>query len=173
VQLVQGGRAGSGPDKGSAPAPDPTEVPPSTGYADVDAWLAQGFYKSWRCETAPHDFGRPSPHGQARLCSNAATSAQGAGEFPVGAASVLELYDTGGTNLVGHAVDVHTGAGKDGVDWYWFERDTALPDAGAGGLVADGKGGTTGTLENDFCVACHSQAGIGYVGHDYVFAQVK
>lgn len=143
-----------------AAASDPTQTPPTTG---VDAWLAKGYYQSWRCQPAPHAAFKPSPHGTARVCSNAKVSGHGAGEYPVGAASVVEVFDDAGMVVIGHAVDVHTAAGSSAPSWYFYARD-------ASGVVADGAGDApdVGTK----CEACHSQAGIGYVGHDFVFTQV-
>lgn len=153
---------------------DPTQTPPTTGFADVDGWLAGGAYKSWHCQPAPLPPASPSPHGIARECSNALAAAHDAGEYPVGTAGVVELYDDGGVTVIGHAVDLHTAPGASGDTWYLFERNTTEPDAsleGSPGLVVDGPG-AMGTPAYDRCVGCHSSAGVGYKGHDFVFTQV-
>ena len=151
---------------GVSPGAGDPQTPPVTNAADVDAWLAKSFFQAWHCETAaPHDFGKPSPHGVARVCSNDKVTGHAAGEYPVGAASVVELFDAAGATVVGHAVQVHTSAGGKDTDWYWFNRD-------ATGVTVDGLGGA-GTPQETACVGCHASAGIGYVGHDYVFVQVN
>lgn len=144
----------------SAPADDPTQTPPT---ADVEAWLAKSYYSSWRCQPASHAAFKPSPHGPARVCSNAKVSGHAAGEYAVGAASVVELFDDAGANVIGHAVDVHTASGNAASSWYFYAKD-------ATGVIADGKGDVADVVTK--CEACHSQAGIGYVGHDFVFTQV-
>lgn len=53
------------------------------------------------------------------ICSNTVLSGAGSGEYPVGAAGVKELYDTGGTKIVGYGVYLHTKAGITGDTWYW------------------------------------------------------
>ena len=77
----------------------------------------------------------------------------GSGEFPVGAASVKELYS--GTNVVGYAVSLRIKTGPSGDSWYWYEN-------GFGGV------GITS------CTGCHSKAGSGgtYIGRDFVFVRV-
>ena len=148
---------------------------PAQGYAAVTAWIEGGDYLDWTCEPAPHDPRSPSPHGPNRICSNDLLSAHGAGEYPVGSASVKELYDASSTNIVGYAVALHTTAGTEGGDWYWYEvvpLDSAAPH-GPNGVVADGTGesGTPMTI----CVSCHAGAGSdsGHSGHDMVYTQVQ
>ena len=169
---VPGPEAGAAPDAGGdAAAPSgnagTSDLPAVGSDAEVRAWLATGNYKagSWKCEAAPHAARSPSPHGVNRICSNATLSAHGAGEFPVGAAGVKELYDQGGTKVVGHAVyrKVKAGAGD---AWYWWEDMN-------GSTVANGMGdqGAVKTI----CVGCHAGAGsdADHSGHDLVYTQVK
>ena len=159
-----------GTDAG-CPGPTP-ETPgdantPPTGKADaIDSWIAKGDYKAWKCEPSAHDARSPSPHGKNRICSNPKASAHGAGEYPVGAASVKELYDAAGTNITGYAVGLHFAAGAGGETWYWYE------ELGAS-IVANGLG-STGTPKN-VCVGCHMGAGSDpmHSGHDMVYTQVK
>lgn len=151
---------GSGAVAGTGPGDAQT---PPTGGESVEAWLSKGFYKSWHCEPAAHDGRRPSPHGKNRICSNDLLSAHGAGEFPVNAASVKEIYDGAGSNVVGFAVYLHVEAGG-GESYYWYERT-------AGGVVADGIGRSG--APKDTCVSCHEGAGPGISGHDFVYTQVK
>lgn len=154
---------------------DEAQTPPVTGRADIENWLTAASYKSWHCEPAPHAARSPSPHGINRICSNTVLSGAGSGEYPVGAAGVKELYDTGGTKIVGYAVYLHTKAGTTGDTWYWYERvptDSAAPHD-ANGVVADGNGGSGTALT--ICVGCHSATGsdAGHSGHDFVYTQVK
>jgi hypothetical protein len=150
--------SGSVPGTGAGDA----QTPP-TGESAVEAWLDEGHYKTWHCEPAPHDARPGSAHGKNRICSNELLSAHGAGEFPVGAASVKELYDATSTNIIGRAVYLHVSPGA-GESYYWYER---VSDH----LNADGLG-TSGT-PRDTCVGCHQGAGPKSMGHDLVFTQVR
>jgi hypothetical protein len=138
------------------------QTPPTTNGADVEAWLAQGSYQDWKCESSSHPQMKVSPHGQNRICSNSLTAdftgAVGT-ERPVGSAAVKELYDDS-ESLVGYAAYVKTQATSDGgAGWYWYERvplNSAAPHDSKG-VVADGLG-SAGTA-NTICVGCHSGAG--------------
>lgn len=140
------------------------QAPPTTGAADVDAWLAQGFYGRWHCERAPHSARSPSPHGTDRICSNDLLSGAGPGEYPVGAAAVKELID--GTSVSGHALYRHVKAGATGDTWFWYEKNQ-------GSVAAVGLGDMGSP--HDVCVACHQNAGkdAGHSGHDFVYSQVQ
>jgi len=145
--------------------PVDSQRPPTTGKSDIEAWLAQGHYKSWHCEPAPHPSRRGSPHGTNRICSNDLLSAHdGPGPgWPVDAAGVKEFFDASGAPI-GYAMYRHVTAGSGGGDWYWYERIE--------GVVADGLGTEGKAL--DSCVGCHQSAGQnGQTGHDLVFTQVK
>jgi len=131
---------------------------PPRGAAAIEPWIAQAFYRSWKCEPAPHPASPFGAHGDNRVCSNDLLSAAGRGEFPVGAASVKEIYS--GPNVVGFSVSRHTTAGTSGSTWYWYER------IGQGGGATDAQGARV-------CVGCHSQAGNNRPGHDYVYTQVR
>jgi hypothetical protein len=115
----------------------------------VQAWLAQASYTSWHCEAAPHAARSPSPHGTNRICSNELASTHGAGEYPVDAAAVKEIYD--GTGQVhAYAVYRHVSAGPGGANWFWFEG--AASDVFAFGLGDSG-------APHDSCANCHGAAG--------------
>lgn len=153
---------------------DDPQIPPQ-GRENVERWLSAGYYKSWAKEPAVHDSRSPSPHGKNRIFSNSLLSTAGAGEYPVGAAGVKELYDATGATVVGYAVEVHTKAGKTGDTWYWYERvplDHPAPHDSQG-VVADSDGGSGPALT--ICVGCHKDTGIdaGHSGHDFVYTQVK
>ncbi len=167
--LACGGPTGS-PDAGVDP-----QNPPTTGRAAIEAWLAAGVYKQWKCEPASHDARSPSPHGKNRICSNAKLSAAGTGEYPVDSAGVKELLDTDGTTLIGYAVYRHVSGGAGGDSWYWYERVPANHPAphDANGVVADGLGGAG--PPRDICVGCHQGAGSDamHSGHDMVYTQVR
>ena len=142
----------AGTDLAGGTSFDP-QTPPQGGAA-LTSWLSAGYYKSWHCEAAQHPAGLHGAHGANRVCSNNVLAAAGAtGEFPVGSASVKELYS--GTNVVGYAVSLRIKTGATGDSWYWNEN-------GFGGV---GVGGCTG---------CHSLAGSGgtYYGRDFVFIRV-
>lgn len=160
---------------GGNPAMDP-QLPPTTGRADIEAWIAAGHYKAWHCESAAHAARSPSPHGQNRICTNNALSGNtGTGEYAVGAAAVKELFDDTGKTIVGYAVEVHTAAGNTGDTWYWYERvpqSSAAPHD-SNGVVADGSGSSGPAL--NICVGCHQAAGsdANHPGHHFVYTQVK
>lgn len=146
-------------DTGSALEQGDAQTPPR-GRAQIEPWLVQGFYKSWKCEPASHPaLPGIGAHGQNRICSNDLLSGAGPGEFPVGSSSVKEIYS--GTDIVGYAVSRHTSAGKTGNTWYWYER------IGSSGSF-DGQG-------LGVCVSCHQLAGSdpSRPGHDFVYTQVR
>lgn len=158
------------------PSPDAgvSQLPPTT-RTDLEGWLTAGAYRQWRCEPAAHAQRSPSPHSNNRICSNDAVSMQGpTGEFPVGAASVQELYDSASATVVGYTVMRHVSAGTSPDSWYFYARVPAASSfvRDADGLAANGPGSSSGAMQN--CVACHQGAGTGgYSGHDYVFTQVR
>jgi hypothetical protein len=165
---------------------DDPQLPPTSGAADVEAWLAKGFYKQWHCEAAKHDARSPSPHGVNRICNNMKITAQaaGPGEYPVGASAVKELYTAdGGTEIIGYAVEVHVSAGNDTSHWYWYEKDPAAGAPGKNGeagLIADGVGPTEGVANSPtdmLCTNCHKAAGSDAAhtttdSHDFVYTHV-
>lgn len=163
---------------------DDPELPPTTGFEDVEAWLGKGYYKAWHCEGGPHDARSPSPHGINRICNNAKlTGFTSKSEYPVGAAAVKELYNADGGTIIGYAVEVHTSAGTDTSNWYWYERNPTLgapAKNGSAGLVADGVGpseGTAGTGTEQICTGCHRAAGSDAAhdtndSHDFVYTHV-
>ncbi len=160
---------------GSDSTDDTSELPPTSGRVDIEAWLADGAYQSWECEAEAHPARSPSPHGINRICSNAALSGHGDGEFPVGAAAVKELYDDAGDTIIGYAVSRHVEAGTTGASWYWYERvplDHPAPHDD-NGVVADGNGDSGPELA--ICAACHMGAGSDaeHSGHDFVYTQVR
>ena len=124
--------------------------PPTTGAADIERWLATGAYRAWRCEPERHPARPGSAHSANRICTNETLSAsEGAGEYPVGAAAVKELFNSAGT-LTGYAVSVRVRAGGGGAGWYWYER------LAPGRVVADSTGDRGGA--RTICVSCHDGA---------------
>lgn len=126
------------------------QVPPQ-GHLALQPWLADGHYRSWACEDAPHPARPPGAHGQNRICSNTALAAA-TGTYPVGAASVKELWENG--TVTGFAVGLKIAEGDAASSWYWYE-------AFGGSVVADG-------VDRAICVNCHAGA-----PRDYVFTQVR
>lgn len=130
----------------------PSQTPPM-GQAALEAWLARSDYKRWHCEAAPHAARPPGAHGENRICSNDLLSGSaGPGDYPIGSASVKELYSNG--QLRGYAVGLRTSAGAGGNHWYWYERS-------GGTIYADGTG-------VGLCTGCHNGA-----PRDQVFTQVR
>ena len=140
------------PDALAGADPGTPQRPPA-GSAEMEAWLARSFYEQWSCEvgvSAPRLSGN---HGRHRICSNQALLDSSGGPYPVGAASVKQLYTTTDqTN--GFAVGVKVQEGEGPNTWYWYERRGALSTAG---LLAQGVGVPD-------CTVCHLTA-----PRDYVF----
>lgn len=150
-------------DKGAVNDEAKAEQTPPMGAAAVEAWLKKGSYRDWQCESAPHEFRAPSPHGFNRICSNDLISdnTKGGADWPKGAAAVKELYAAADDEKpVGYAVYLKADADSaGGANWYWYERvplDHPAPHD-KDGVVADGMGddGPAKTI----CVGCHAAAG--------------
>lgn len=132
---------------------------PPQGQAAMQAWIAEGHYKTWRCETAISSPRPNGAHGRNRVCTNDVLSATTAGANPVGSASVKEIYGAGDTPT-GHAVSLKVAAGATGASWYWYERLGTS-------VVADG-------INVGSCAGCHASAGqAGRMGRDFVYIQAK
>ena len=127
------------------------QLPPQ-GHALLEAWLAAGHYQTWACEAAAHPARPPGAHGSNRICSNGVLSASADGTYPVGAASVKELYQNG--RVTGYAVGVKIDSSGTAGSWYWYE---AYGDS----VIADG-------VNRGICVNCHADA-----TRDYVFTHVR
>ena len=121
---------------------DDPQLPPR-GPMATTAWIEAGHYLAWHCEPVRHPSRPGSPHSANRICTNDALSTAPDGPFPVGAASIKELYNV--DKLVGFALmrkvepDSRGGAG-----WYWYEAigdDVVVASHGAGN-----------------CVGCHGDA---------------
>lgn len=150
------------------PAMGDAQTPPMGTPAELDAWLAAGHYKAWKCEPAGHAARPISPHGPNRICNNTKLTSTGAGTYPAGAASVKELLvSDGGTAIIGYATGLKLTAGTStGASWYWYEKLN-------GSVVANGKGDKPGT-ESTTCTGCHQGAGSDamHSGRDFVYTQV-
>jgi hypothetical protein len=140
----------------SAPdaAPDPgTPDRPPRGQALLEPWLAQGFYKAWKCESMIFNPRLTGNHGRHRICANDLLVGSTAGTYPVGASSVKELFDAN-DQPNGWAVGLKIEAAEGPQTWYWYERRGTNP---MGTPKADG------TAPPD-CAVCHQLA-----MRDYVF----
>jgi hypothetical protein len=157
------GSAPPGAEAGTPGTSGDEETPPTGDAATVKAWLDTKAYAKWACEPAPHPGRAGTGHSANRICSNGLLSRHGAGEYPVGAASVKELFDANGT-LNGYALLLKTKPG--GVEsFYWYENIGAS-------VIANGQG-DSGSAKS-VCTGCHDGAGKnGQTGHDGVFTQVK
>lgn len=150
--------SGCGGSPSDAPPPAPLagddQTPPTADQAALDAWLAAGTYKSWRCEATAHEARSGSGHDRNRICTNTLQSAHSSTTaFPVGSAAVKELIDGDG-RIEGYAVYVRAEDGDGGEKRFWYE----IID---GSVIAIGYGHTT-------CTGCH-----GGAPKDYVFTQVR
>ncbi len=176
--------SGAAATGGSDASVDTSQTPP-TGGSNVEAWLAEGTYKSWHCEAAVHASRSPSVHNFNRICSNDVINmnATGKSDWPVGAAAVKELYQAATDTVpVGYAVYVKTKADSaNGASWYFYERvPTSGLQSGAphddAGVVADGLGSSGTPLS--ICVSCHGAAGSDAAhtpsagGRDFVYTPV-
>jgi hypothetical protein len=140
----------AGSDDGD-PSIGTPQLPPQ-GQAALKAWLAEGHYLAWSCESAAHAARPPGAHGENRICSNTALSTSTSGSYPVGAASVKELYGNG--QIAGFAVGRKVASGAGASTWYWYEG------VGDTTIYADG-------VNVPLCVSCHQSA-----ARDHVFTQV-
>lgn len=140
------------PPPGGPQITDDPELPPE-GHAPLQTWIAAGHYLGWACEAEAHPARPPGAHGSNRICSNAALSAATEdAPYPVGAASVKELYSGG--DVIGFAVARKVTGGSTGSAWYWYENFGAS-------IVADSRGA-------GLCAGCHDDA-----PRDFVFTQVR
>lgn len=150
------------------PAMGDAQTPPMGTPAVIDAWLAKGDYKAWKCEPAGHAARSPSPHGYNRICNNTKLTSTASGTYPAGAASVKELLVAdGGTAIEGYAIGLKLTAGTSaGASWYWYEKVGS-------NVIANGKGDKAGA-ESTACTACHQGAGSDamHPGRDFVYTQV-
>jgi len=96
------------------------QTPPISSAAAIEAWLQAGSYKNWACEAQAQAPRAGSGHTPARICSSPLLELQGDGNFPVGAASVKELFSNGQLN--GYALGVKVQAGNSADSWFWYER---------------------------------------------------
>lgn len=147
---------------GGGSAKSDPQTPPTNSKAAIDAWLDEGHYQQWHCQTGTHTSDVASGHPEkARICSNDKLSAHGAGEYPVGAANVKEIFDANNTRI-GTTLYVKTKSGG-GESFFYY---------GKGDLEAFGPG--SDALVKATCVDCHSDAGVGTTfGHDFVYTQVQ
>jgi hypothetical protein len=148
---------------GDTSTDDTTQLPPTSDGAAVEAWLAQGFYKSWACDPMMRTPKPPSGNTMTRICTNAVGAAAGSGEYPVGAAFVEEAGDANGV-VTGRAVQRKVASGgAEAIYWYGkFLADSAPLAVGLG---------SDATVKSQ-CVDCHSRAGADAgIGHDFVFTQ--
>lgn len=128
------------------------DIPPTENAAAIEQWLAKEIYKKWACETSSHPGTGSSPHGNVRVYSNPLLSATTGGPFPVGAASVKELYN--GDQVTGYALGVKVNAGEGKGKWYWYERS--------------GSSTFAEKIDAEPCESCHAKA-----NNDRVFIHVK
>jgi hypothetical protein len=132
---------------------DDPQVPPR-GYVDIETWIEAGHYQTWNCEPDRHPPIAGSGHSANRICSNDAlvAAANGDGAFPVGAASVKEVFS--GDEIVNYAVYRKMTETTGGASWYWFE--------GIGDDVV------ANDIDDDTCTGCH-----GGAPRDFVFTIVN
>jgi hypothetical protein len=120
---------------------------PPRGQEAMEAWLATGFFRAWRCEPEISPPRLTGNHGRHRICSNDLLHASGTGTYPVGAASVKELFDAA-DRPNGFAVGLKVEPGAGPQTWYWYERR---------GTVATARPLAQGIAVPD-CAVCHGLA---------------
>ena len=151
------------------PLPDMT-IPPASG-AQLDEWLADGFYEDWTCEPAAHA-SQLVAQGRVRVCSNALLlDGPTSGDYHAGSASVKEILDDS-NHVIGHAVALRGRPNPGATGWYFYARVQpgsevmlgAAPDAR--GVVADGWGDAQGNAQFA-CAQCHARAPRDFVYTDF------
>lgn len=114
------------------------------GQAALEVWLAEGHYKAWACEASIFPRRLNGAHGNHRICSNRVLMDSTSGPYPVGAASVKELYEGQMNRPNGFAVGLKIIEGPGNHTWYWYERTgrlaTLTPVADGVGVAACGSG---------------------------------
>jgi hypothetical protein len=156
--LALAGAACQGPaasDSADADVGSPQRPP--RGQVLLEPWLAAGHYKAWTCETSIFPPRLGGNHGRQRICSNELLLATTAGRYPVGAASVKELFGLA-DEPNGYAVGIKIEAGDGPQTWYWYERrgtDAAARPKAQGVGVPD-------------CAVCH-----GLAMRDYVYIRAR
>jgi hypothetical protein len=130
--------APAGPNQGPPDAPLESDVAsevlpatpqrPPRGQAAIESWLAEGHHRSWRCETGVSPMRLTGNHGRHRICSNDLLLSSPSGPYPVGAASVKELFLVG-EQPNGFAVGLKIEEGLGAHTWYWYERRGAVASA--------------------------------------------
>jgi hypothetical protein len=126
------------------------QIPPR-GADDIYAWLEAGYHNDWHCEDEPQP--KASVHSSNRICNNDILydAREGDGIWPVGAASVKEIFKDG--SIATYAVYRKVEAFEGGASWYWYE--------GNGDKVyANGE-------DEEGCTECH-----GTAPRDFVFTVI-
>jgi hypothetical protein len=129
---------------------DEAQLPPVGDVAELETWLAAGYYLNWKCEDEPSvktdGAAAIHVHPKNRICVNdrLASGAGSNGEWPAGVAAVKELYgDTADGGVMTSAVlysKINSASGE-GDGWFWFAGE------GSTGFGIPG------------CTGCHSAAG--------------
>jgi hypothetical protein len=141
---------------GTADTPDAevaTPQRPPRGQAALEGWLAERHYKAWRCEASIFPPRLTGNHGRHRVCSNELLLGSTVGTYPVGAASVKELFGAA-DEPNGFAVGLKIEEGVGPHTWYWYERRGTDP---RGAPKAQG-------VAVPDCAVCH-----GLAMRDYVY----
>lgn len=138
---------------GDAASPASPQLPPTRSAMELEQWLATGAYKQWACEKDAHAARSGSAHVTNRICSNDLLSGSASGEFPVGSATVKELFDGNG-QIIGYAVGLRQKTGATDGAWFWYERVGSTTFANGEGV--------------GLCANCHRGA-----PRDYIFTQVR
>ena len=129
------------------------QVPPTSSAMALEDWLKTGAYKAWACEAASHPARPGSAHAANRICSNMKLSTSTSGEYPVGSASVKELFNGAGA-IIGYAVGLRLKTGPADDSWFWYERVNTTTYANGPGVA--------------LCANCHRNA-----PRDFIYTQVK
>jgi hypothetical protein len=137
------------PDAGQPQPTDDPQLPDTTSAATIEAWIAKGYYKTWKCEAEA--VLRRGAHGKNRICSNDALSKTTGDQYPVGSVGFKELYD--GTQINGYALEIKKVAGTGPSTWFWYERLGT-------DVYANSLGDST-------CTPCHSKA------KDFVYTRIE
>lgn len=119
-----------------------------TSKSGLKSFLTDGKYKDWTKDAAVHQDGNSGPHGKVRIYFNdlmVEAFEQNKTEYPVGSASVKELYANDGTTLQGYAVGIKVTTGTKADSWLWYEGFNPSLDQYYGKAISP-------------CSSCHAKA---------------
>ncbi len=148
-----GGGGGGGGDGDADAGADAGSLFAEGAPDDTHEFLFRGLYAGWPGDVMQRN---TEAHGPVRLFFNPTLNGaigDGAVIYPVGSASVLELYNVNTDELMGWAAMVKIAENDDRDDWYYYQ--TFDTEAG-GGFDIEGVGAP-------LCADCHQNAPADFI----------